>query len=100
MRRPTSAALPAALALAVVALSASAGRADYVPPFKGNDTGGIISTSLVGTTDVRALAVNHCAQYDKVVKLRGVQPGYGGYISFACIWAPPGRLERPLRVRY
>ncbi|MGO4711559.1 hypothetical protein [Bradyrhizobium sp. 2TAF24] len=75
-------------------------RADYVPPFKGNDTGGIIAYALAGETDVRALAVNHCAQYGKVVKLTGVQPSYGGYLSFACIWVPQGRAERPLSVRY
>ena len=36
-------------------------RADYVPPFKGNDTGGIIAYSLAGQSDARQLAVDHCA---------------------------------------
>jgi len=90
----------AALALLGVTLTATVSRADYVPPFKGNDTGGIISYSFVGNADVRAMAVDHCASYGKVVKLTGVQASYGGYLSFACIWAPPGRHERPLRVRY
>jgi hypothetical protein len=70
-------------------IACSTAKADTVPPFKGNDTGGIIAYSLVGQTDVRALAVNHCAQYGKVVKLTGVQASYGGYLSFACIWVPP-----------
>ncbi len=77
-----------------------AAGADTVPPFKGNDTGGIISSGLVGQTDVRALAIAHCAQYGKVVKFLSAENGYGGYISFACRWTPYGRLDHPLRVRY
>jgi hypothetical protein len=81
-------------------LAGSAAQADTVPPFKGNDTGGIISYSLVGQTDIRALAFNHCAQYNKVAKLTGTQAYYGGYISFACKWVPVGRYDRPIRTRY
>lgn len=100
MRMTMTGALVAACALLGTGLLASAAKADTVPPFKGNDTGGIISYSLIGQTDVKLLAVNHCAQYGKVVKLTGVQPYYGGYLSFACVWVPPGRYERPLSVRY
>jgi hypothetical protein len=89
-----------ALAALCGAMICGAAHADYVPPFKGNDTGGIISSSLVGTTDVRAMAISHCAQYGKVVKFLSADRGYGGYISFACRWVPYGRLDRPLRVRY
>lgn len=92
---------PAILAAAVFGLLGSvAARADIVPPFKGNDTGGIISYSLAGQTDIRALAIDHCAQYGKVVKFLGAQAYYGGYISFACRWVPYGAAERPLRARY
>ena len=90
---------PAMMAAALVLLGGVA-HADTVPAFKGNDTGGIISTSLVNQTDVRALAVDHCAQYGKVVKFLGSQNYYGGYVSFACRWVPYGSSERPLRVRY
>jgi len=99
MRTKMTGALVALGALAC-GLTVGNAKADYVPPFQGNDTGGIVAYALVGQTDVRALAVNHCAQYGKVVKLTGVQPSYGGYLSFACIWVPHGRLERPLSVRY
>jgi hypothetical protein len=75
-------------------------RADTVPPFKGNDTGGIIAYSQVTQTDIKALAVNHCARYGKVVKFLASQANYGGYISFACVWVPYGRQERPLRASY
>lgn len=75
-------------------------HADYVPPFKGNDTGGIISDNLVGVADVRGLAVTHCAQYGKIARFRGDQRRYGGYISFACKWVPIGVLERPIRTLY
>lgn len=91
---------PAILAVAVLGLARSAALADTVPPFKGNDTGGIISYSLTGQTDIRALAIDHCAQYGKVVKFLGAQAYYGGYISFACRWVPYGAAERPLRARY
>jgi hypothetical protein len=87
------------LALCSVLAGAPA-QADTVPPFKGNDTGGIISSSLAGETDIRALAIDHCARYGKVVKFLAAQANYGGYISFACRWVPYGGYERPLRVRY
>ncbi|MBR1218677.1 hypothetical protein JQ557_11805 [Bradyrhizobium sp. U87765 SZCCT0131] len=99
MRRMMTSALAVA-ALLAGGVMADTAKADYVPPFRGNDTGGIISYALVGQSDVRALAVDHCAQYGKVVKLTGVQPTYGGYLSFACVWVPPGHAGRPLRVRY
>ena len=81
-------------------LAVAPARADYVPQFKGNDTGGIIAYSMAAQTDVRQLAVDHCAQYGKVVKFLAVDPQYGGYISFACRWVPYGANERPLRTRY
>jgi hypothetical protein len=82
------------------AIMSSAAKADWVPPFKGNDTGGIISTSLIGQTDVRALAIDHCARYGKVVKFLSAPQEYGAYVSFACRWVPYGASDRPLRVRY
>jgi hypothetical protein len=74
--------------------------ADDVPPFKGNDTGGIIAYPMATQTDVRQLAVNHCASYGKVVKFLAVDAQYGGYISFACRWVPYGANEQPLRTLY
>ncbi len=103
--RTTGMAILAAAILAtglgtLVSAPASAGL-DTVPTFKGNDTGGIIAYSLYQQgVDVKALAVDHCARYGKAVKLTGTDAQYGGYISFACVWLPPGRLERPLRVSY
>ena len=90
---------PAMMMVALLGLTGAA-RADNVPAFKGNDTGGIISSSMIAQTDIRALAIDHCAQYGKVVKFIGSQNNYGGYVSFACRWVPYGSSERPLRVRY
>ena len=90
----------AGLAILGAVLASTAARADYVPPFKGNDTGGIISTNLIGHADIRAMAIDHCARYGKVVKLLGVQANYGGYVSFACRWVPYGADQRPLRTKY
>lgn len=81
-------------------LAGGAAQADVVPPFKGNDTGGIIAYEMARQSDARALAIDHCAQYGKVVKFLGAQAYYGGYISFACRWVPYGAAARPLRVRY
>lgn len=90
----------AILAIGFSAAISGAAKADWVPPFKGNDTGGIISTSLINQTDVRALAIDHCARYGKVVKFLGAQNQYGGYVSFSCRWVPYGANERPLSVKY
>jgi hypothetical protein len=81
-------------------LAAAPAQAYWVPPFKGNDTGGIIAFTLAQQADARQLAVDHCARYGKVVKFLGVDAQPGGYISFACRWVPYGATERPLSVRY
>jgi hypothetical protein len=92
---------PAIPVVAVCGMLACApARAGHVPPFKGNDTGGIIAYELAMQSDVKLLAVEHCAQYGKVAKFLGAQPYYGGYVSFACRWVPYGPAERPLRVLY
>jgi hypothetical protein len=74
-------------------------RADTVPAFRGNDTGGIIAYPMTEQTDIRSLAINHCASYGKVVKFLAVEPHYGGYISFSCRWLPYG-AGRPVRAAY
>jgi hypothetical protein len=81
-------------------LACGPARADTVPPFKGNDTGGIIAYELATQSDVKLLAVEHCARYGKVAKFLAAHAYYGGYISFACRWVPYGATERPLSVRY
>ena len=81
-------------------LAVAPAQADWVPPFKGNDTGGIIAYSLAARMDARQLAVDHCAYYGKVVKFLAVQPYDGGYISFACRWVPYGANAQPLRSLY
>ena len=80
-------------------LASAPAQADWVPPFKGNDTGGIIAYSMASQTDIRALAIDHCASYGKVVRFLGVQAYDGGYISFACRWVPYGERQ-PLRTYY
>ena len=75
-------------------------RADWISPVKGNDTGGIIAYSLTGLTDIRTIAIEHCAYYGKVVKFLSVDAHDGGYISFACRWLPYGAAQRPLRTYY
>jgi hypothetical protein len=89
-----------AASLVAVMLACAPARADTVPPFKGNDTGGIIAYALASQTDARLLAVDHCARYGKVVKFLAVQPQYGGYLSFSCRWVPYGANELPVRALY
>ena len=59
----------AAIAAVTAILACGSARADYVPPFKGNDTGGIIAYSLYKDgADIKAMAVNHCASYGKSIR--------------------------------
>lgn len=72
MRRKLAACLVAVSGM----LAVGPAQADWlqpVPPFKGNDTGGIIAYSLATQTDARQLAVDHCASYGKVVKFLALQ---------------------------
>ena len=82
-------------------LAAAPAQADWVPPFKGNDTGGIIAYYAGRSRPTPASSRSITApRYGKVVKfLGGARRMTGGYISFACRWVPYGAAERPLRVR-
>lgn len=99
MRIIAAAGLLASLVVLGMMASQSA-RADIVPPFKGNDTGGIIAYSMATQVDARQVAVDHCARYGKVVKFLAVQAYEGGYISFSCRWVPYGAADRPIRTLY
>ena len=90
----------ASLVAACSMVASAPAQADWVPTFKGNDTGGIIAYPLTAQLDVRQIAVDHCAYYGKVVKFLAVDPQYGGYISFACRWVPYGADGQPLRTLY
>src|SRR5204863_8457191 len=81
-------------------LACAPAQADYVPPFKGNDTGGIIAYALATQTDARQLAVDHCAYYGKVVKFLGVDAQYGGYIFFLLRRGPLWARGRPAGPKY
>jgi len=96
MRKMVAAGLLAACGMLVGAPA----KADWVPSFKGNDTGGIIAYSMATQVDARQVAVDHCARYGKVVKFLAVQAYEGGYISFACRWVPYGAADRPIRTLY
>jgi hypothetical protein len=96
------------LVAAGLMLVAAPSRADWVPPmlgntvppFYGNDTGGIIAYEIAQHRDARQIAVDHCASYGKVVKFLAVDAQYGGYVSFSCRWVPYGANVRPLRTLY
>jgi hypothetical protein len=75
-------------------------RADWISAVKGNDTGGIIAYTYAQQYDARQIAVNHCAQYGKVVKFLAIDAQPGGYVSFSCRWVPYGANDRPLSVNY
>src|SRR5258708_8074985 len=82
--------IAAAGLLALGLMASQSARADIlpVPPFKGNDTGGIIAYALAAQADARQLAVDHCARYSKVVKFLAVDAQYGGLIFFSCLRGP------------
>lgn len=73
------------LILAALLLSACAGPGSGVT---GNDTGGIIPYANADPVMARDMASAHCAQYDKIARGTSVDPQYGGYYSFACVWNP------------
>lgn len=98
-RRALSLAGLAAICL-VACVSSPANAFDTVPPFKGNDTGGIIAWTLAGEVDARRLAIDHCASYGKRTKRLASQRRYGGYISFACVWPRTEYSAHVLRVRH
>ena len=100
MQRIVASGLVASSLAMCAMLALSPARADWVPAFKANDTGGIIAYTLATQVDARQLAVDHCASYGKVVKFLAVDAQYGGYLSFACRWVPYAANNRPLRVRY
>jgi hypothetical protein len=100
MRMIGAAVLVAAGGMLGAMLASAPVRADWVPPVKGNDTGGIIAYELASAVDVRQIAVDHCARYGKVVKFLAVEPHYGGYVSFACRWVPYHANVAPLRTLY
>lgn len=57
-----------------------------VPPFKGNDTGGIIAWSPDVHLLRHQIAADHCAQFGKRHRITSVTPRYGDYIGFECYW--------------
>ncbi len=65
-------------------------QADWVPSFKGNDTGGIVAYSVARENEYRQRAVDHCASYGQVVKFLAVEPQEGGYL----VRLPLGALRR------
>ena len=91
----------AARLLAVCGMLACApAQADWVPPFKGNDTGGIIAYSLAHADrrpPARDRPLRPLRQGGEIARRAAL---YGGYISFACRWVPYGAAERPLRTLY
>ena len=95
MRRIWAAGLVAMVGM----LAGAPAKADWVPAFRGNDTGGIIAYSAAQEADARQLAVAHCASYGKVARFLANDAQYGGYLSFACRWVPYGADERPLQTR-
>ena len=74
------------LATIFLATAPLAAAADWVPPFKANDTGCIISWSPQAHRHRHAIAGDHCAQYGKVHRITSVHPRYCDYIGFACYW--------------
>ena len=86
MRMAVTGLAMAAGILAASLATATSASAQWVPPFKGNDTGGIAAYAAFPPEQIHDMAVQHCASYGKVAFLTGVQARYGGYVSFACRW--------------
>jgi hypothetical protein len=70
-----------------------------IPPFKGNDTGGIIASSPEAHRLRNELAAEHCAGYGKMHRITSVHARYGDYIGFACFWPRGTDPARPVLQR-
>ncbi len=61
------------------------------PPFKGNDTGGIISYAMAAQTECKAAGGRPLRPVRQGGEIpRRCRTYEGGYISFACCWVPYG----------
>jgi hypothetical protein len=76
---------PVGLAVLGAALTLG-GCASAVPPFKGNDTGGIIAWTPEAQQFRHQIAAEHCAQYGKIHRITSDHRRYGDYIGFSCYW--------------
>lgn len=65
---------------ASLSLAACAGPG---PGLTGNDTGGIIASS-VSREEARDMAIEHCARYGKYPVATSADRRTGGYYGFAC----------------
>jgi hypothetical protein len=78
-------------------LSWTPARADWVPSFKGNDTGGIISWNPEVSLIYKEVAAEHCSRYNKVAFITSIHPNYGDYVAFVCAFP---RGYDPVKARY
>lgn len=70
-----------------------------VSPFQANDTGGIIAWSPGYThREARHVVADYCAGWGKDGYISSVQPRYGGYIGFRCVW-PRFTYQRVARTK-
>ena len=67
-------------------IPAMLGVAIWYSGVRGNDTGGIIPYANYDRLTATEMAAAHCARFNKLTKATAVDPQYGGYYSFACIW--------------
>ncbi|MGI8527757.1 MAG: hypothetical protein ACR2K5_16615 [Pseudolabrys sp.] len=81
-----SAQATACAALGLLSAAVLAACAGPGPGLTGNDTGGIIPYASVSPEQARTMASEHCASYNKQAKATGVDPHYGGYYSFSCVF--------------
>lgn len=63
--------------------TASAGFLGPNSGVTGNDTGGIIQWAP--GVDYRAIAVAHCAQWNRFAGISSYPQGYGDYAGFRCV---------------
>ena len=61
---------------------------------KGNDTGGIIPWSPENEANAYQIASDNCGWYGKFPVATGLVRRPGEYISYRCVWDPPGTRAR------
>jgi hypothetical protein len=87
------------LLVSLAALSLVSSAQAHTPPFKGNDTGGIIAWEPGIHRVALPIAAGHCARYGKYARITSVHARYGDYVGFVCRWPRGYDPMRPVLIR-
>ena len=94
MIRISVAAVAVSAALLGQAAAQGPGPAFGVYGPKGNDTGGIIPWSPDNEQMAQMIAQENCGFYNKYALPNSIHRVPGDYITYKCVWEPPGENNK------